>query len=40
MFDHILVIGFGGPTRPEEVRPFLEGVTRGAKIPEERLREV
>ena len=40
MFDHILVIGFGGPTKPEEVRPFLEGVTRGAKIPEERLREV
>lgn len=40
MFDHILVIGFGGPTRPEEVRPFLEIVARGAKIPEERLREV
>ena len=39
-FDHILMIGFGGPTRPEEVRPFLQQVTRGVKIPEERLREV
>ena len=39
-FDHLLLIGFGGPTKPEEVRPFLEIVTRGAKIPEQRLREV
>lgn len=39
-FDHVLVIGFGGPTRLEEVRPFLEEVTRGRNIPEERLREV
>ena len=21
-FDHVLVIGFGGPTKPEEVKPF------------------
>lgn len=39
-FDHILLIGFGGPTRPEEVRPFIENVTRGIPIPEERLKEV
>ncbi len=39
-FDHILIIGFGGPTRPEEVRPFIENVTRGVPIPEERLKEV
>lgn len=39
-FDHLLLIGFGGPTRPEEVRPFLEEVTRGQPIPEARLREV
>lgn len=39
-FDHILVIGFGGPTRPEEIRPFIENVTRGISIPEERLKEV
>lgn len=39
-FDHLLLIGFGGPTCREEVRPFLERVTRGARVPEERLREV
>lgn len=39
-FDHFLLIGFGGPTRPEEVRPFLEQVARGTRIPEERLRQV
>ena len=38
--DHALLIGFGGPERPEEVRPFLEQLTRGTRIPEERLREV
>jgi len=38
--DHALLIGFGGPERPEEVRPFLEQFTRGTRIPEERLREV
>lgn len=39
-FDHILLIGFGGPTSLEEVGPFLEVVTQGRQIPEERLREV
>ncbi len=39
-FDHILLIGFGGPTHPEEVKPFLEEVTRGLRIPEARLQEV
>ena len=39
-FDHILVIGYGGPTKPQEVRPFLEHVTRGKQIPEARLQEV
>jgi ferrochelatase len=39
-FDHILLIGFGGPTRPEEVKPFLEEVTRGLPIPSARLQEV
>lgn len=38
--DHILLIGFGGPESPEEVRPFLERLTRETRIPEERLREV
>lgn len=39
-FDHVLLIGFGGPTKPEEVKPFLEGVSRGTRIPEARLEEV
>ena len=39
-FDHILLIGFGGPTKPEEIWPFLQNVTRGIPIPEERLRAV
>lgn len=39
-FDHILMIGFGGPTRPDQIQPFLKEVARGRKIPEERLKEV
>lgn len=39
-FDHVLLIGFGGPTRPDEVEPFLREVTRGRNIPESRLEEV
>ncbi|MDX1891003.1 ferrochelatase [Mycolicibacterium sp. 050158] len=36
-FDAILVLSFGGPEGPEQVRPFLENVTRGRNIPPERL---
>ncbi|HCM41733.1 MAG TPA: ferrochelatase [Candidatus Omnitrophica bacterium] len=36
-FDHILLIGFGGPETPEDVVPFLKRVTAGRKIPEQRL---
>lgn len=39
-FDHVLMIGFGGPEKPEDVLPFLKEVTRGIPIPEERLKEV
>lgn len=39
-FDAILLIAFGGPTAPHEIRPFLEIVTRGRRIPPERLEEV
>lgn len=39
-FDHLLMVGFGGPTRPEEIRPFLAEVTRGAPIPPARLENV
>jgi protoporphyrin/coproporphyrin ferrochelatase len=38
--DAVLLIGFGGPTRPEEIRPFLENVVRGRRVPPERLEEV
>ncbi len=39
-FDAVLVIGFGGPTKPEEIRPFLQNVVRGRNVPPERLEEV
>jgi protoporphyrin/coproporphyrin ferrochelatase len=34
--DAVLMIGFGGPTRAGEVRPFLDNVLRGRPIPPER----
>ncbi len=40
MLDAILLIGFGGPTRREEIRPFLDNVLRGRPIPKERYEEV
>ncbi len=39
-FDSVLLIGFGGPEKPEDVLPFLEDVTRGRNIPHERLEKV
>lgn len=39
-YDAVLMVGFGGPTRPEEIRPFLENVVRGRSIPASRLEEV
>lgn len=36
-YDAILVVGFGGPERREDVMPFLENVTRGRNVPRERL---
>ena len=38
--DSVLLLGFGGPTRPEEIRPFLRRVAEGRGIPDERLAEV
>jgi ferrochelatase len=35
-----LLIAFGGPERPEEIRPFLQIVAAGRRIPPERLEEV
>jgi ferrochelatase len=39
-YDALLIVGFGGPEKPEDVMPFLENVTRGRAIPRERLLEV
>ena len=36
-YDAVLVVGFGGPEKREDVLPFLENVTRGRGIPRERL---
>lgn len=40
MIDAVLVVGFGGPERPEDVLPFLRQVTRGRNVPQSRLDEV
>jgi ferrochelatase len=39
-FDAVLVISFGGPMGPDDVRPFLANVLRGRRIPPERIEEV
>ncbi|MCF8569825.1 ferrochelatase [Gordonia sp. HY002] len=39
-FDAVLFLSFGGPDRPDDVRPFLENVTRGRGVPPERLDDV
>ena len=39
-FDAVLLIAFGGPERPEDVRPFLRLVTAGRPIPAERIEAV
>lgn len=39
-FDALLLLSYGGPEAPEDVVPFLQNVTKGKGIPEERLREV
>src|ERR1700694_4844433 len=39
-YDAILIVGFGGPERREDVIPFLENVLRGRNVPRERMLEV
>src|SRR6201996_1856071 len=39
-FDAVLLLSFGGPEGPDQVRPFLENVTRGRNVPPERLDDV
>src|SRR5215510_12670639 len=38
--DAVLLLAFGGPTRPDDIRPFLDNVTRGRRIPPDRLEAV
>jgi len=39
-YDAFLLLSFGGPEGPDDVLPFLENVTRGRGVPQERLKEV
>jgi ferrochelatase len=36
----VLLIAFGGPEKPEEIRPFLDAVTAGRRMPPGRIAEV
>jgi ferrochelatase len=38
--DSVLLLAFGGPTSPEEIRPFLDNVLRGRPLPKERYEEI
>lgn len=40
LIDALLLLSFGGPEGPSDVRPFLENVTRGRGVPPQRLEEV
>lgn len=39
-FDAVLVVAFGGPQGPDDVRPFLANVLRGRRVSPERVEEV
>jgi protoporphyrin/coproporphyrin ferrochelatase len=39
-FDAVLVVAFGGPLGPADVRPFLANVLRGRRVAPERVEEV
>lgn len=39
-FDAVLLIAYGAPERPEDVRPYLAGILRGRRMSPERLEEV
>ena len=40
MFDSVLLVSFGGPQGPGDIRPFLERVLRGRRVTPERIEEV
>ena len=39
-YDAVLLIAYGAPERPEDVRPYLAGILRGRPVPPGRLEEV
>jgi protoporphyrin/coproporphyrin ferrochelatase len=39
-FDAVLIVAFGGPQGPDDVRPFLANVLRGRRVAPERIEEV
>src|SRR3954470_1999429 len=39
-FDAVLLVAFGGPQGPADVRPFLANVLRGRRVTPERIEEV
>lgn len=39
-FDAVLLVAFGGPQRPADIRPFLENVLRGRRVSPERVEAV
>jgi ferrochelatase len=39
-FDAVLVVAFGGPLGPDDIRPFLANVLRGRRVTPERVEEV
>ena len=40
MFDSVLIVAFGGPNGPGDVRPFLERVLSGRRVAPDRMEEV
>ncbi len=38
--DAVLLLAFGGPNSPQEIRPFLERVLQGVRVPPSRIEEV
>ena len=39
-FDAVLLVSFGGPQGPDDIRPFLANVLRGRRVPPDRVEEV
>jgi len=39
-FDAVLMVAFGGPQGPADIRPFLANVLRGRRVPVDRIEEV